>query len=253
MKTTTTSRSALDGASREQQFAHLRRHGWALFPGAVSNDLVATAIHAIAHDRAHNNDRGRQVEYDNISFCPDLRDKPPIDNLLSRSSARTLLDRALGWDEVSYAPGQIAIRQAHNADKPYVPGPHIDGVPTGINGLEMGSPISNFTALVGVFLTRLDREFAGNLTVWPGSHHRLEQHFRSRGPEAMLEGMPRIDLGDPVQLFANPGDVVLCHYQLAHNAAVNVSSNDRIAIYFRVWLKGIETRRWELLTNIWNG
>jgi CubicO group peptidase (beta-lactamase class C family) len=30
-------------------------------------------------------------------------------------------------------------------------------------------------------------------------------------------------------------------------------SNDRIAIYFRVWLKGIENRRWELLTNIWNG
>jgi ectoine hydroxylase-related dioxygenase (phytanoyl-CoA dioxygenase family) len=48
-------------------------------------------------------------------------------------------------------------------------------------------------------------------------------------------------------------DVVLCHYQLAHAAAVNVSPNDRIAVYFRVWLKDIENRRWELLTNIWNG
>jgi hypothetical protein len=65
----------------------------------------------------------------------------------------------------------------------------------------------------------------------------------------MQEGMPRIRLGDPIQLFANPGDVVACHYELAHSAAVNVSSNDRIAI----WLKGIENRRWELLTNIWNG
>jgi ectoine hydroxylase-related dioxygenase (phytanoyl-CoA dioxygenase family) len=69
----------------------------------------------------------------------------------------------------------------------------------------------------------------------------------------MLEGMPQIELGQPIQLFADLGDVVLCHYQLAHTAALNLSANDRIAIYFRGWLKGIENRRWELLTNIWNG
>jgi ectoine hydroxylase-related dioxygenase (phytanoyl-CoA dioxygenase family) len=65
--------------------------------------------------------------------------------------------------------------------------------------------------------------------------------------------MLQIGLGDPIQLFADPGDVVLCHYQLAHAAAVNLSSNDRIAVYFRVWLKGIAEQQWELLTNIWNG
>ena len=64
--------------------------------------------------------------------------------------------------------------------------------------------------------------------------------------------MPQIDFGAPVQLFVEPGDVILCHYQVAHTAAVNLSPNDRIAIYFRVWLKGIEERRWELLTNIWD-
>jgi Phytanoyl-CoA dioxygenase (PhyH) len=244
---------AIDIASFERRFEQLRRDGWALFPGAASNDLVAAATYAIAHDCAHNYDRGRQVEYDNISFCPDLRDKPPIDELLTRSSARILLDLVLGWDEIAYAPGQIAIRQAHNTDKPYPPMPHIDGIGNGLNGLPSGSAISNFTALVGVFLTRLDSEFAGNLTVWPGSHHRLEKHFKHRGPQAMQEGMPRIELGDPIQLMANPGDVVICHYQLAHAAAVNLTPNDRIAVYFRVWLQGIENRRWELLTNIWDG
>lgn len=99
----------------------------------------------------------------------------------------------------------------------------------------------------------MDTEFARNFTVWPGSHNRLEAYFRNRGRDAMQEGMPQIELDDPIQLITNPGDVVVCHYQLAHSAAVNVSSNDRIAIYFRVWLKGIENRRWELLTDIWNG
>jgi hypothetical protein len=229
---------AIDFASCKNQFEHLRRDGWAFFPGAVSNDLVAAAIDAIAHDCAHNYDPARQAEYDNISFCPNLRDKQAIDQLLTRSSARKLLDLALGWENVDYSPGQIAIRQAHNTDRPYPPVPHIDG--TG-NGRTPGSKVSNFTALVGVFLTRLDAEFAGNFTVWPGSHHLLEEHFRSRGPQAMLEGMPRIELGSPVQLMANPGDVVLCHYQLAHAAAVNLSPTDRIAVYFRVWLQSMRT------------
>ena len=177
----------------------------------------------------------------------------PIAELLTHSSAKTILDRALGWNEIEYYHGQIAIRQAHNTDKPYPPTPHIDGTSSGANGVAPGSGISNFTALVGVFLTRVDTEFAGNFTVWPGSHTRLETYFRNRGRQAMQEGMPQIELGDPVQLFADPGDVVLCHYQLAHAAAVNLSSNDWIAVYFRVWLKRIEEQRWELLTNIWNG
>jgi hypothetical protein len=235
------------------QFEGLRQDGWAHFPEAVPSDLVTTAIDAIKADCAHNYDPTRQREYDNISFCPDLCDKPPISELLTHSTGRTVLDRVLGWHEIEFSPGQIAIRQAHNTDKPYPPVPHIDGIGTGANGLPTGSPISNFTALLGVFLTKVDIEFAGNFTVWPGSHHRLEAYFRNRGPQAMHEGMPQIDLGQPAQLFANPGDVILCHYQLAHAAAVNLSANDRIAIYFRVWLKGIERRRWEALTNIWDG
>jgi hypothetical protein len=249
-------RSFLDADSpavTERRFEHLRRNGWALFPAAIPNDLVAAAMRAIHANRALHHDPTRQIEYDNISYCPGLRDKPPISELLTHSSAKAILDHALGWNQIEYDRGQIAIRQAHNTDKPYPPKPHIDGVGTGRNGRAPGSPISNFTALVGVFLTAVDTEFAGNFTVWPGSHHRLEAHFRDSGRDAMQQGMPQIELGDPIQLFAKPGDVVVCHYQLAHSAAVNLSSNDRIAIYFRVWLKGIENRRWELLTDIWNG
>lgn len=237
----------------DEQFGGLRQNGWALFPGTVSSDLVTSAIAAIKADCAENYDAARQREYDNVSFCPDLRDKPPISKLLTHSTGRSILDRALGWHEIEFSPGQIAIRQAHNTDKPYPPVPHLDGIGNGANGRLAGSSISNFTALLGVFLTKVDAEFAGNFTVWPGSHHRLEEYFRNRGPRAMQEGMPQIALGQPTQLLVNPGDVILCHYQLAHAAAVNLSANDRMAIYFRVWLKGIEKRRWELLTNIWDG
>ena len=96
-------------------------------------------------------------------------------------------------------------------------------------------------------------EFAGNFTVWPGSHHRLERHFREHGLETLRYGIPDIPLGPPLQLLAEPGDVVLCHYQLAHAVAVNLSLVDRYAIYFRLWFKDIDQKRWELMTDIWQG
>jgi hypothetical protein len=74
-------RSFLDADSlavTERRFVHLRRNGWALFPAAVPNDLIAAATYAIHADRAHRHDSKRQIEYDNISYCLDLRDKPPI-------------------------------------------------------------------------------------------------------------------------------------------------------------------------------
>jgi ectoine hydroxylase-related dioxygenase (phytanoyl-CoA dioxygenase family) len=54
----------------------------------------------------------------------------------------------------------------------------------------------------------------------------LQAHFRKHGPEALGNGMPRIAFGAPAQLMSEPGDVVLCHYQLAHTAAVNLSVVD---------------------------
>ena len=77
--------------------------------------------------------------------------------------------------------------------------------------------------------------------------------FREHGLETLRNGMPDIPLGQPLQLMAEPGDVVLCHYQLAHAPAANLSTADRYAIYFRLWFKDIDQKRWELMTDIWQG
>ena len=236
-------------AWREQ----LRRDGYVLFRGIAGDDRVRAARAAIDHDLATNFDPARQVEYDNRSFCPDIRDAPPIMSLLQDTPIRMVLDAAIGWTRLGHGTGQIALRRARNAAAPCAPEPHIDGIPTPYNGLPQDVLVSNFTVLVGVYLSPVTRPFAGNFTVWPGSHHLLEQHFREHGPAALRDGMPRIALGDPVQLMVETGDAVLCHYQLAHGAAVNLSDHDRYAVYFRLWLTDIESRRWHLMTHIWDG
>jgi hypothetical protein len=230
----------------------LRQQGLAQFGELTPKPLIKAALDAIEIDRSTNYDPDRQTEYDNRSYCPDLRTASPIMDLLTQSSVSNLLDEIFELDEIGWSDGQIAIRRAHNFTEPLPPTPHIDGFSTGLNGLEEGK-IYNHTILVGVFLTPVTRAFAGNFTVWPGSHNIYENYFRERGTRAMSEPMPTPEVGEPVQLTCAVGDVVLAHYQLAHAAAVNTSDNDRIAVYFRVWLRKMESDRWHYLTNMWDG
>jgi len=230
----------------------LRTDGYAHFAGLTPERLVKSALNAIDHDLNSNYDSGRQVEYDNQSYCPDLRNTPPIMNLLTESPVLNVLDELFGLEKIDWGNGQIAIRRAHNVPKAVQPEPHIDGFSSGLNGLEEGR-IYNHTVTVGVFLTPTTKEFAGNFTVWPGSHHLYERYFQERGMRAFSEPSPTLEIGQPVQLMCSVGDVVVAHYQLAHSAAVNISDSDRIAIFFRIWLRDVELRRWHYLTNIWEG
>ena len=231
---------------------HLRTRGYAHFTRMTPEYLVKSARHAIELDLRSNYQPERQVEYDSQSFCPDLRATAPIMNLLLESPIYKILDEIFGRDNIDCDKGQIAIRRAHNVPQPTPPVAHIDGFASGVNALDEGK-IYNHTVTVGVFLTPTRNAFAGNFTVWPGSHHVYEHYFRERGPRAMSEPMPTPEIGEPVQLMCEVGDVVLAHYQLGHNAAVNTSDFDRIAIFFRIFLRAMESNRWHYLTNIWEG
>ncbi|MEM7033317.1 MAG: phytanoyl-CoA dioxygenase family protein [Chloroflexota bacterium] len=118
------------------------------------------------------------------------------------------------------------------------------------NGVPRGE-IRNFTMLVGVALSNVTAPFAGNFTVWPGTHHLYEQYFRENGSESLLNGMPKVTIPEPQQLLVQAGDVVLVHYQVAHTAAMNVSPHPRYAIYFRLKHVDHDKHKWEAMTNIW--
>jgi len=173
-------------------------------------------------------------------------------NLFLKSPVHNILDETFGIDEIGWDGGQIAIHRAHNHHEPIPPVAHLDGFSTGLNGLDEGK-IYNHTILVCVFPTPLKKPFAGNFTVCPASDHVYERYFQERGPRAMSEPMPTLELGEPVQLNCEVGDVVLAHYQLGHSAVVNTSDQDRIAVYFRIWLLRVGSDRWHYLTNIWEG
>ncbi len=78
----------------------------------------------------------------------------------------------------------------------------------------------------------------------------IETHGRKE-TEALLEGMPTVPLASSRQLTGEPGDAVLCHYQLGHGIAGNTSPHIRYAIYFRLKHVDHDAIHWECMTDIW--
>src|ERR1044071_1340731 len=140
----------------------LRTQGFAQFPRLTPEPVINAARAAIELDLTNNYDPERKTEYDNQSYYPDLKGTPPIMNLISKSPVHKLLDEIFELENIDWDKGQIAIRRAHNFPEAVPPTPHIDGFATGVNGLTEGK-IYNHTVLVGVFLTPVRNEFAGNL------------------------------------------------------------------------------------------
>jgi hypothetical protein len=184
------------------------------------------------------------------SFCPELQREAVILDLLRATPAWSLAESLLGEGRVeTVRSGQIALAFPQ-AEPPAPPYPHLDGLHTPTNGVPAGE-VRSFTLLAGIVLSDVTQPGAGNLTVWPGSHRLYEAYFRAQGPKSLLGGMPPVALPAPVEVTGRAGDLVLCHYQLAHAVGANTSPHVRYAVYFRIKSRGHDGRRWDCLTDLW--
>ena len=196
-----------------------------MLPGAVPRELVDAALRAINASLGDDGiDPAQLATFRAQSYCPELQGASVITDLVQASALWSLAESAIGPGQIKPSdPGRSPCAfLADRARRRRPPHPHLDGMYTPTNGVPKGT-IRNFTALVGVVLSDVPHADMGNLTVWPGSHLQYEQYFRDRGPEALLEGMPDVPLAEPRQLTGQPGDAVLCHYQLGHGIAHNTS------------------------------
>jgi hypothetical protein len=217
-----------------QQKQSMLTNGYIHVPGAIPNIMVDRALRHINHSVGEGMPPERMQIFRAQSYAPELQNQPPIADLFNRTPVKSLVEDLIGeGNTLPVNGGQIALRFPALQDPPGAPGPHLDGMYTPTNGVKEGT-IANFTMLVGVLLSPVRDVFAGNFTVWPGTHTIYERYFREHGPEALLKGLPPVAMPEPVQTTGEPGDVFLVHYQLAHGVAPNVSPFPRYAIFFRV-------------------
>ena len=227
------------------------QNGYVKIPGVVPPVMVDAAVRAINASVGQGIDPAQVPIYQARSFCPELQTESVITELFNKTPALALAESLIGVGKIKpVGAGQIALRFPTLQDPPAPPRPHLDGMHTPTNGVPAGT-IRNFTMLLGVALSDVTMPYAGNLTVWPGTHHLYEKYFREKGPAALLHGMPPIEIPEPVQLLAKAGDIIMAHYELAHGVAQNVSPHPRFAIYFRLHHVDHERYGHETMADIW--
>lgn len=225
--------------------------GYIKIPGVVPKVMVDEALRAINHSVGEGMNVDDMDVFRQRSYCPEIQKSPVITDLLNKTPALKLAESAISRGEIKPVErGQIALRFPTRQDPPGELGCHLDGMHSPHNGVPKGK-ILNFTMLVGVYLNALPGPYCGNLAVWPGSHHIYESYFKERGPESLLDGMPKVELPEAEQITVEAGEIVLSHYQVAHGNAPNISPNVRYAIYFRLSRINHDSVMREVMTNIW--
>lgn len=230
----------------EQGFLHL--------PGIVPRELVKAALRKIHLSLdTHGLPPELIQRYKLRSYCPELCDTPAIMDLFYRSPLWEIANTAISMGRVvTQDGGQIALRFPATATAETWP--HLDGVRVVVDGISNGNPpgvLNSFTALVGVFLSDVTQPDAGNFVVWPGTHHKYQKFFQKHGHQSLFEQVPQIALPPAHQVLARAGDAVICHYQLGHHFANNLSPHIRYAVFFRLAHSKHETQKIECLTDIW--
>lgn len=227
-------------------------NGFVKIPEVVPGIMVDSALRSINHSVGEGMDKETMTIRRAQSYCQELQSDPVIIDLLHQTKAWELAESLMGKGNIQPVHGgQIALRFPIIEDPPFQPRYHIDGMHSPNNGVPKGT-IQNFTMLVGVFLSDIPHENMGNFTVWPSTHHNYESYFKEHGAESLLNGMPEVGMPEYKQITARPGDVVLCHYQLAHGIGPNVSPHVRYAIFFRLSHVDLNREKWqEPMENIW--
>jgi Phytanoyl-CoA dioxygenase (PhyH) len=238
--------------SRELPDAQKRaffEQGFVKVEGAVERGRVDACLRAINVDLGHGMAPESMPAFRASSFCPALERTPLFLSLFNETPARTLAESLLGPGMLKPAArAQIALRFPEEGE-PLGPHPHIDGGYSKLNKVPEGE-IHHFTMLAMLALSDVGAPFSGNFTVWPGSHHLYAAYFREHGVEAMYRGTPKLEnLPEPKQTEVRAGDLVLCHYELGHGAAPNLSPHVRYAVFFRLRHKDHEHQGLDILSD----
>ncbi len=219
--------AALDRARK----AKLARDGWVRIPGLVPRALVDGALREINHRLGSGEHPGKDSYADSRDYLSEYVSSPAVMALSGPLDA--LARELLGDGKVEpCSQAQIALRfPSASDDAPARRSVHVDGL-----FADKGEPVVRYSFCAGVALSAVKGANRGNLVVYPGTHRMIAARVRRLGLRSLKGGCENIlRLPAPVQVEANPGDVIVFHYQTAHDKARNDSPEIRYMAYFRYW------------------
>lgn len=210
------------------------RDGFVVVPGVVPRERVDAALREINHRLGAGAHPGKDAYADTLDYLSEYVDSPAIMALMKASPLRELAASLLGPNRVEpCSQAQVVLRfPAKTDESPAKESVHIDGMYD--DGHKV--PIVRYTFCAGVLLSDVPRENMGNLVAYPGTHVQIAKIFKAKGLGALKKGIAKsLRLPKPVQVTGKAGDVVLFHFQTAHDKVRNDSPDIRYTAYFRFW------------------
>lgn len=220
------------------QKARFKRDGFIVLPGIVPATATGAAVREINNRLGTGKHPDKDAYADTHDYLSEYVSTPAV-MALARGAVRALAESLLGAGKIEpLSQGQVVLRfPAENDGVAYKKLIHIDGLYSSKDGLgtKAGKPL-RYSLCAGVFLSDTPKPDMGNLTVYPGTHRLIAETIAKKGLGALKGDLEeRLRLPPPVQATGMTGDVVLFHFQLAHDKAPNFSPHIRRIAYFRFW------------------
>ena len=243
----------------DEQRAQLARDGFVVVPGLVGRDRVDAALRLVNSWLMIGFDAADRLTYYAQTFAPEHTSNALITALATDTAVLEFASELVGRPIEPPTVGQIALRFPMPPEMlTWYEAPHVDGVPTDLNGVPNDGVIHGFTVLAGVMLSDTPEPDQGNFTVWPGSHLAMARWFsehdtRIPDPQAFFEAVDGVarSTSDSLPVPVQAGDVVFAHHLLAHANGGHSGPQIRYATFFRL----TSDVRWDLgdavLTDPW--
>jgi len=226
----------------DEQRASLARDGFVVVPGLVDTEHVEGALRLVNSWFMTGFDAADRLSYYARSFAPDRTEDARITGLATDTAVLQFATELVGRPIERPTAGQIALRFPMPPEMlTWYEAPHVDGVPTDLNGVPNDGVIHGFTLLAGVMLSDTPDPDQGNFTVWPGSHLAMARWFgehdtRIPDPQAFFAAVDDVAraTSDSYPVPVQTGDVVFAHHLLAHANGGHTGPRIRYATFFRL-------------------
>lgn len=240
------------------QHRSLVDNGFLILRAAVPAERVRAARRAVNSSLAEHGLHPDFLDlYRSQTFTPELTRSSSMLALVHCTPLEEVLESAIGEglvQPVSSARISLTFPTSGAGDDPLAP--ELDGAVPPSRAYPEGR-VENYTALLVVLLNDAAEADSGNLVLWPGTHRAYEEALRQSGPQALLRGLPSVELPEPIQIVGKAGDAVLVHYLTGRSTAVNRSPHIAYRADFKVRhvvqesLDWRESHHWDALTDIW--
>ncbi|MEF8736831.1 MAG: phytanoyl-CoA dioxygenase family protein [Candidatus Accumulibacter necessarius] len=234
----------MDITAQTDQF---RTGGYVVFRNAIPAERIRASrrhIHAALPDA---------LVAEKVLQVPTLKTDPVLRDITAGTAVADFLHTATAGAILPAEEAHVILRLPE-LDGPATAclEPHLDGTWNPLQEQRPYGTLHAFCAHLFVFLGPVERPEYGAFHVWPGSHLRVAHYIEEHGLEDLKTArdggraiLSSLDLGEPVPLSGDAGDVVLCHHLMAHSGSPNFGSEIRYGMVTRQGQQGFLVARAE--------